>query len=57
MSWATQDKKLVLVLTTSVSVTGVSKEAQSTYVTQETAEVILDRVPCIYYLVQFRKNK
>ena len=33
---------------TSASVTEASKEAQ---------EVTLDRVPCIHYLVQFRKNK
>ena len=41
-------KKLVLVLAISALVTGVSKEAP---------EMILDRVSCIHYPVQFRKNK
>ena len=45
---AFQGKKLVLVLTTSASVTKASKEAQ---------EAILDRVPYIYYPVQFQKDK
>ena len=48
MPWATKIKKLVPVLTTSAAVIEVSKEAQ---------KVNLDQVPCIYYLVQFRKNK
>ena len=48
MSQATQAKKLVSVWATSASVIGANEEAQ---------EVILDRVPYIYYLVQFRKDK
>ena len=48
MSGTSEAKKLVSVLATSASVTGASKEAP---------EVVLDRVPCIYYLVQFRKDK
>ena len=48
MSKVIQTKKLVSVLATSALVTEASKEAQ---------EVILDRVPCIYYLVQFQKDK
>ena len=48
MSQATQAKKLVSVSATSASVTGANKEAQ---------EVILDRVPCIHYPVQFQKDK
>ena len=43
-----QAEKLVSVLATSALVTGANKEAQ---------EVILDRVLCIYYPVQFRKDK
>ena len=57
MPRVTQGKKLVSVWATFASVTCVGKEAQVTQVTQETPEVILDRVPCIYYPVQFRKNK
>ena len=37
-------KKLVLVLVTSTLVTGAREEA-------------LERVPCIHYLVQFKKDK
>ena len=48
MSQATQAKKLVSVSATSASVTGANKEAQ---------EVILGRVPCIHYPVQFQKDK
>ena len=48
MSQTTQAKKLVPVLAISASLTKASKEAQ---------EVILDRVPCIYYPVQFQKDK
>ena len=48
MPRATKVKKLVPVSATSASVTEASKEAQ---------EVILDRVPCIHYPVQFRKDK
>ena len=48
MSQGTQAIKLVSVSATSASVTGASKQAW---------EVILDRVPCIYYPVQFRKDK
>ena len=48
MFQATKVKKLVLVLATSASVTETSKEAQ---------EMILDWVPCIYYPVQFHKDK
>ena len=48
MSQATRVKKLVPVLATSTLVTKTSKKAQ---------EVILDRMPCIYYPVQFWKNK
>ena len=48
MFWATKVRKLVLISTISESVTEANKEAQ---------EVILDRVACIQYPVQFRKNK
>ena len=48
---ASEAKKLVLVLATSASVIGASKEAQ---VTQEVA---LDRVSCLYYPVHFWKDK
>ena len=48
MHGATQGKKLVSVLATSASVIEAGKEAQ---------EMILDRVPCIHYLVQFQKDK
>ena len=48
MSQATKVKKLVPVSVTSASVTEASKEAH---------ELILDRAPCIHYLVQFRKDK
>ena len=37
--------------------TGVNKKAQVTQITQETLKVILNQVVCIYYPVQFRKNK
>ena len=49
MSWASQAKKLVLVSATSALVTGASKEPQKV--------IVLDRMPCIYYPVQFRKDK
>lgn len=39
-------KNLVLVLATSVPITEASKEDK----------VILERIPCIYYLLHFRKN-
>ena len=45
---AIQGKKLILVPTSSASVTEASKKAY---------EVILNWVPCIYYPVQFQKNK
>ena len=48
MPGATQGKKQVSVLATSASVTEASQEAQ---------EVILDRVLCIHYLMQFQKDK
>ena len=48
MHGVTQGKILVLVLATSTSVTEANKEAQ---------KVILDRLPCIHYPVQFRKDK
>ena len=48
MSQATKVKKLVPVSAISASMTEASKEAQ---------EVILDRVPCIHYLVQSWKDK
>ena len=48
MPGASKAKKLVSVSATSASVTGASKEAP---------EVVLDRVPCIHYPVQFRKDK
>ena len=48
MSGTSEAKKLVTVSATSASVTGASKEAP---------EVVLDRVPCIHYPVQFRKDK
>ena len=57
MPKAPKAKKPVLVLPTSASITGASKEAQVTQVTPEKKEVILDWVLCIYYPVQFRKNK
>ena len=41
-------KKLVSVLATSALVTDASKEV---------LEIILDQISCIYYLVQFCKNK
>ena len=44
-----QAKKLVSVLATFLSVTGASKEAPKVRV--------LDKVACIYYSVQFRKDK
>ena len=50
-------KKLVLVSAASSSVTGVSKEAQVTQVAREEKKVILDWVLCIYYLIQFWKDK
>ena len=46
---ASQAKKLVSVSATFASVTGASKEAQEV--------IILDRVPYIYYPVQFWKDK
>ena len=49
MSWTTQAKKLVSVPATSALVTGANKEAQEV--------IVLDRVPCLYYLVQFQKDK
>ena len=49
MPWAPQFKKLVPVLATFSSVTGVSREAPKVRV--------LDKIPCIYYPVQFRKDK
>ena len=52
-----QSQKLVLVSATSALVTGFSKEAQVTQATQEGKKVILNQVSCIYYLVQFRKDK
>ena len=48
MSGTSKAKKLVSVSATSASVTGASKKAP---------EVVLDRVPCIHYPVQFRKDK
>ena len=54
---ASEAKKLVLVLATSALVTGASKEGEVTQATQKGKEVILDRVPCIHYQVQFRKDK
>ena len=57
MPKASKAKKLVSVLVTSASVTGAGKEAEVTQATQEEKEVILDRIPCIYYQVQFRKDK
>ena len=49
MSWASQAKKLVLVLATSSLVTGASRKAPKVRV--------LERVSCICYLVQFCKDK
>ena len=49
MLWTPQAKKLVSVLATSLLVTGASREAPKVRV--------LDRVPCIRYPVQFRKDK
>ena len=48
VSRTSEAKKLVLVLATSALVTGASKGAP---------KVVLDRVLCIYYPVQFWKNK
>ena len=48
MSQDTQVKKLVSVLATSASLTGASKEGQKV--------ILLDQVPCIHYLVKFRKD-
>ena len=44
-------------MATFASIIGISKKTQVTQVTQKTPEVILDQVPYIHYLVQFRKNK
>ena len=49
MPWAPQVKKLVLVSATSASVTGASRKALKVRV--------LDWAPCIYYSVQFCKDK
>ena len=49
MSQAIKAKKLVSVAATFALVIGISKEAQKV--------IVLDRMPCIYYLVQFQKNK
>ena len=49
MSRAAQAKKLVSVSATSALVTGASEEAQEV--------IILDRVPYIYYPMQFWKDK
>ena len=49
MSQTPQAKKLVLVLANSLSVTSASKETSKLKV--------LDKIFCICYLVQFRKNK
>ena len=48
MSGTSKAKKLVLVLATFASVTGASKKA---------LEMVLDRFSCIYYPVQFQKDK
>ena len=48
MSGTSKAKKLVSVLATSALVTGASKEAP---------EMVQDRVACIHYLMQFRKDK
>ena len=49
MAWAPQAKKLVLVLATSLSVTGANRKTPKVRVA--------DKVSCICYSVQFRKNK
>ena len=49
MPWASQVKKLVLVLTISLLVTGTSKETPKIRV--------VDKIPYICYPVQFHKNK
>ena len=54
MPKASKAKKLVLVLVTSVLVTDASKEAQVTQIIQE---MVLDRVSCIHYLMEFQKDK
>ena len=46
---ASKAKKLVSVLETSALVTGASKETQKV--------IVLDQIPCIYYLVEFQKDK
>ena len=49
MLWAPQAKKLVSILAASLLVTGAGKKAPKVRV--------LDKVPCIYYSVQFCKDK
>ena len=49
MPRAYKAKKLVSVSATPALVTSASKKTQKV--------IVLDRVPCIYYPVQFRKNK
>ena len=49
MPWAQQAKKLVLILATSLLMTGASRKALKVRV--------LNRIPCIYYPVQFCKDK
>ena len=49
MPKAFKAKKLVLVLAAYASVTGASKKAQKV--------IVLDRMPCIHYPVQFRKDQ
>ena len=49
MPRASKAKKLVLVSATSASLIGANKEAQEV--------IVVDRVPCIHYLIQFQKDK
>ena len=49
MSWATQAKKLVSVSATFASVTWTIKKAEKV--------IVLDRMPCIRYSVQFWKDQ
>ena len=57
MSGFAKVNKSVLVLATSFLVTDASKKPQVIEVTQMTQKVALNRIFCIYQLVQFRKNK
>ena len=57
MPEASKAKKLVSILATSALVTGASKETEVSQTMQKRKEVIIDRVLCIHYRVQFCKDK